>query len=152
ASGTVKIDKTKPVITADVPPANGAGWFNTDVTVMYVCSDALSGVATCSGNQTLTSEGAAVPYSGNATDGAGNSNSASGTVKIDKTKPTIAPSFIGTAGAGGWFTSDVTVHFACADTLSGVASCPADQVLSTEGASVPYSGTATDVAGNSLTV
>lgn len=50
--------------------------------------------------------------------------------------------------AGVWTNQSVTVHFDCADTLSGVASCPADQVFDTSG-SFTADGTATDNAGNS---
>src|SRR5207248_9094199 len=45
---TVSIDKTAPTITADRSlAANANGWNNTDVTVSFSCSDALSGVASC---------------------------------------------------------------------------------------------------------
>ncbi len=51
--------------------------------------------------------------------------------------------------AGTWANQAVTVHFTCSDTGSGVASCPADQVLSADGVTPSVSGTATDYAGNS---
>ena len=43
----------------------------------------------------------------------------------------------------------VTVHYTCTDALSGVASCPADQVFSADGINSSVNGTATDLAGNS---
>src|SRR5207248_5106874 len=43
-------------------------------------------------------------------------------------------------------------HFVCADALSGIATCPADQQRSSEGAAQAISGTATDLAGNSASV
>jgi hypothetical protein len=43
----------------------------------------------------------------------------------------------------------VTVHFACADDLSGIASCPADATLATDGTGLAVAGTAVDAAGNS---
>ena len=45
-SVTLNIDKTAPLITASVSPApNAYGWHNSDVTVTFTCSDALSGIA-----------------------------------------------------------------------------------------------------------
>ncbi len=44
ASVSVNLDKAPPSITATATPAaNASGWNNTDVTVSFVCSDALSG-------------------------------------------------------------------------------------------------------------
>jgi hypothetical protein len=51
--------------------------------------------------------------------------------------------------SNGWYNANVTVHFTCADALSGIASCPADQGLSAEGSAVSSTAqTATDLAGN----
>lgn len=53
--------------------------------------------------------------------------------------------------ASGWYKSDVTVHFTCADALAGLApnACPADQVLSSEGAAVASTAqSVSDLAGN----
>ena len=50
--------------------------------------------------------------------------------------------------AAGWYIGPVTVHFSCTDDRSGVATCPADQVVSTEGSNQTITGTAVDVAGN----
>jgi len=64
-------------------------------------------------------------------------------------KPTITAAIsAGTLGDNGWYTGPVTVHFTCADGGSGVASCPADQVLSAQGMNTSTAGTATDAAGN----
>ncbi|HEY0602846.1 MAG TPA: PxKF domain-containing protein, partial [Herpetosiphonaceae bacterium] len=51
----------------------------------------------------------------------------------------------------GWYKSDVTVKWTCADTLSGIASCPIDSTLTTEGATLSTAGTASDNAGNTAT-
>ena len=151
---TVKIDKTAPTISAATTGApNANGWYNSNVTVQFTCNDNLSGVASCPADELLSSEGAAVASTAQSiTDLAGNSSAASNvvTVKIDKTAPTISAAATTQPNANGWYNSDVTVQFTCADGLSGVASCPADEVLDSEGAAVASTAqTATDLAGNS---
>jgi hypothetical protein len=148
----VNIDKTAPTISgAPDRAANSANWYNADVIVSFTCADALSGVDTCSDPSTL-GEGAAQSVTGTAFDLAG--NSASDTVSdinIDKTKPSIVAAATTSANGNSWYNSDVTVHFTCADVLSGIPSgaCPADQVLNTEGAAVASTAqTVTDAAGN----
>lgn len=90
ASATVNIDKTVPVITASVGPApNVYGWNNTDVTVTFTCSDTLSGIFFCPAPVTVTTEGAGQVITGTAVDIAGNTATASMTLNIDKTPPSI---------------------------------------------------------------
>ena len=151
---TVKIDKTAPTISATVTTApNAAGWYTSNVAVRFTCTDALSGAANCPADQLLNSEGSAVSSTAQTvTDQAGNSSAASNvvTVKIDKTVPTIVARTTTSSNPNGWFNYDVTVRFSCADNLSGVTSCPADQILSNEGSSVASTAqTITDLAGNS---
>ena len=88
---TVLIDKTAPGIVASRTPPNAAGWNNTAVTVSFSCTDALSGVASCTAPQTLSGEGASQSVSGEAVDNAGNTatTSLSG-IDIDLTAPTVA--------------------------------------------------------------
>src|SRR5207244_2240119 len=69
-------------------------------------------------------------------------------VKIDKLSPTITHTLAPPATTNGWYKDDVIVSFTCADSLSGVDSCPAAKTLG-EGASQSASGTAVDAAGNS---
>jgi hypothetical protein len=69
----------------------------------------------------------------------------------DTTPPTIAAAVNPTPNAAGWHKTDATVSFTCADSTSGVASCPAPVTITTEGVNQPISGTATDLAGNSAT-
>ncbi len=147
-TATVKIDTTAPTITvSQTPAANGAGWNNSDVTVNFTCSDATSGVASCTSPQSLTNEGAGQTVTGSAVDNAGNSSSASTTVNIDKTAPNIM-GVLPPQSAPGWYNTPVTVSFACTDALSGVASCSDPQTLSSDGAGQSVSGSATDTAGN----
>ena len=74
----VKLDKTKPTIAGSgSPAANAFGWNNSNVTVSLTCSDALSGIKTCTGGGSvvLGNEGANQSVSGSATDNADNSAS-----------------------------------------------------------------------------
>jgi RHS repeat-associated protein len=96
----------------------------------------------------LTNEGAGQPATGNATDVAGNTSSASATVNIDKTPPTITASATPAPNAAGWNNTSVDVAFSCSDALSGVATCPAATIVGTEGANQTIPGTTTDKAGN----
>ena len=146
---TIKRDATLPVIQDDrdlIP--NAAGWNNADVTISFTCDDALSGIAACSGPQTVASEGANQPVTGSATDDAGNTATRTVSVSLDKTAPRIRDSRMLAPNAAGWYRSDVTVVFLCDDALSGVASCSAPQTLSSEGENQSVSGSATDRAGN----
>src|SRR5262249_20628486 len=45
----------------------------------------------------------------------------------------------------------VTAHYTCSDRVSGIDSCPADQIFSTDGTNQLAVGVAFDVAGNQAT-
>jgi hypothetical protein len=109
------VDMVPPTIMGEADPAgNAAGWNNTDVTVSFTCTDADSGVASCSAPTTLTMEGANQSVTGTATDVAGNSASATVSgISIDKTAPTISASRSVAPNAAGWNNTAVTVSFAC---------------------------------------
>lgn len=120
-SQPVNIDLTPPSITASPSPApNAAGWNNTDVTVSFNCSDALSGVQTCASPVALTTEGAGQQVSGSGTDYAGNGSSASLTLSIDKTPPTL--SILSPTNGSTVSTSSLAITGNVSDALSGVAS------------------------------
>jgi hypothetical protein len=145
-----QIDQTLPTISGSASPeANEAGWNNTDVDVSFVCDDALSGITSCGPDQTLTSDGAGQSVTGNATDNASNTASATvSDINIDKTAPTATASASPAANGFGWNNSSVTVSYNGTDALSGIDFCDADDVLSSEGAGQLASGTCTDEAGN----
>jgi hypothetical protein len=150
-SVTVKIDKTAPSITfTQAPVPNSAGWNNGNVTVTFTCSDALSGIVSCTGPQHVTTEGAGQSVTGTASDNAGNSSSASTSLNIDKTPPTISGS-IPAANSNGWYNAPVTITWACGDALSGVASCENPTTLSTDGSGQSRTGHVADKAGNTAT-
>jgi hypothetical protein len=146
ASVTVSLDKTLPAIAARLSaPANAAGWHSAPVTVMFDCTDAGSGVASCPAPATVSTTGAGQVISGAVVDRAGNRTTAQTTVNMDLVPPTISA----TASATGASNGAVTIHFTCADGESGIAVCPADVTVSSEGANQTITGTAIDKAGNS---
>ena len=74
----------------------------------------------------------------------------------DETLPTISVTAIKEDGtpyiADTWTNQTVTVKYTCSDSESGIASCPADQVFSTEGIVNEITGTAIDNWGNETSV
>jgi hypothetical protein len=134
--GGINIDKTAPTIgVVRTPEPNQHGWNNTSVTINYICADSLSGVANCTGPQTLNDEGAGQLRTGTVTDKAGNSASVNVTVNIDKTAPLVScgitPSVI-------WPPNNkmipVTATVSVTDALSGQAGFKLANVASNEAA------------------
>src|SRR5438876_8446425 len=71
--------------------ANGDGWNNSDVTVKWDCTDALSGPASAQVSGTKSPEGAVQTANGLGADKAGKTKSASlGGINIDTVAPSIA--------------------------------------------------------------
>src|SRR5206468_624106 len=120
ASATVSginIDKTAPTASAaQLPLANSHGWNNTDVTVTFTGTDALSTIDSCTAPVTLSADGAGQTAGpGTCTDRAGNVSapiSKTG-INIDKTNPSISGSPSPLANANGWNNTNVTVSFSC---------------------------------------
>jgi hypothetical protein len=145
-------DTTAPTITGvPTPTPNAAGWNNTDVTVTFSCADNVA-VASCSAPVVVSTEGAGQVVSGTATDTAGNTAMTSVSLNVDKTKPTVSVALSPDPGPDGLRDLPVTAHFVCVDSGSGIASCPADIVVSAGGENQTVTGTATDVAGNTASV
>ncbi|HVX41018.1 MAG TPA: vWA domain-containing protein [Gemmatimonadaceae bacterium] len=71
------------------------------------------------------------------------------TAACDQTPPVITPTISGTAGANGWYTSDVTVHWAVSDPETGVASSAGcdDAALTQDSNGTTYICSATNGAG-----
>jgi hypothetical protein len=117
----VKIDKTDPTISgAPTAAANGYGWYNSNVTVHFAASDAVSGVDTLTPDVVLSGEGAGQSVIGTAVDAAGNSASFTVTgVNIDLTRPVLA---IASPASGSYANTDTfSVVWAANDALSGIA-------------------------------
>jgi hypothetical protein len=157
-SVTIKRDTTMPTLSFNTTNADGTSyvpdsWTNQAVTVDLICDDATSGVADCPADTIVSAEGANLYATGAATDNAGNSSpeGSVGPIKIDTTKPTITGQAAPAPNAKGWNNTDVTVTFTCDDSLSKIATCSPQKVLSADGAAQSATGTALDNAGNSGT-
>ena len=148
---TVKVDKTPPTATlavvAGTPGANG--WYTSDVTVRASGADSVSGPVTCTPDQFHTVETTGTTFNGSCKNAAGLTTAASPiTVKLDKTAPTgVALAVSGTAGANGWYTSDVTVTTNGTESLSTPLTCTLPQQLNAETAGTAVTGSCTNAAG-----
>ncbi|CAN5448349.1 hypothetical protein BH20ACI1_BH20ACI1_13150 [soil metagenome] len=150
-SVTVKRDTTNPTIgfVSRNPAANTNGWNNTDVVVIWSCTDATSVAVDSNVSRTVSAEGANQSAVGTCTDNAGNSASDTQTgISIDKTAPNI--SFVSRTlpNTNGWNNTNVTVNWSCSDALSGVTNTSVSQILSDEGLNQMATGICADKAGN----
>jgi hypothetical protein len=150
-SVTVKLDKMNPTISGSRSPvANANGWNNTDVTVSFTCSDALSGIKSCDGSTTLSNSAANQSVTGTAVDNADKSTPATVSgINIDKVAPTLSGGPTTSPNATGWYKSDVTIHWTASDALSGVLSSPVDSPIISEGTGLTAAASVSDKAGNS---
>ncbi len=148
----VRIDKTAPEASGSPTSGpNSNSWYNTPVTVHFICDDSASGVAYCPQDQTISSEGTDLTVSGVTSDNAGNHAGvvSDPPVNIDLTAPTVT--FSGNQTAYG-ISDTVRITCAATDELSGVdtstcsnISAPASSFLF---GTNTISATATDKAGN----
>ena len=152
----VQIDKSKPSITgAPTTSPNAAGWYQNPVTVHFACADqpGLSGIASCTPDQTVATSGANQSVTGLASDNAGNtaSHTVSG-LKVDLVAPTVV---VGGVIDGGIYPLGAVPTPSCAsvDLLSGGGTCSG--TVSGGNANgvgtFTYTATGTDRAGNTTT-
>ncbi|MCA2213948.1 fibronectin type III domain-containing protein [Jidongwangia harbinensis] len=146
---TLNVDQTAPTITASVIGAKNAdGWYSKAPVIRYTCSDAVSTISTCPADTPVNVQGLHQTITGTALDKAGNTATAPVVLNLDLVAPVITATVVGDANADGWYTTPPTVRFTCTDTGSGIASCPADRTVDTDGTDREVTGTAVDAAGN----
>ncbi len=148
----IKTDLAAPeVVAVSSPAANGYGWNNSAVGVVYSGTDAVSGIAYCSPEVLVVVEGASQTLSGYCSDQAGWSSTSTYTISIDTTPPAVSYIQTPAANAAGWNNTEVRVGFSASDALSGPAWCEPEKNADTEGAGVAVSGYCLDYAGNAST-
>ena len=129
------------------PTANNASWNNTDVTVNWHWTDnAAIDVLNCTTSSTSTGEGSSLTLTANCRDRAGNANTASHGVSVDKTKPTLSPSV---SPSSILLNGTATVSSGAADALSGLSVDGCGALDTTTPGTKIVTCTATDNAGNS---
>ena len=154
ASVSINRDTTAPtVVPRPMALPNAAGWHHGPVTVRFDGTDSGSGIANCSADARVVTEGAGQTSStGTCTDAAGNEAApvALTNVNIDQGLPTVFATAVPAANAAGWNNTAVEVQFSANDALSGVAAdgCDAPQVIASTGIGLAATGTCRDRAGN----
>jgi hypothetical protein len=136
------------------PAANANGWNSSDVTVSWHWADEIGGSgidnANCTTTSTSSGEGAAIGLSATCNDLAGNTGSASYTVKVDKTPPSMSPTLSPSPVVVGQ--TGVTASPNASDLMSGVASASCGVVDTSTPGPKTVTCTATDNAGNTSSV
>ena len=90
-------------------------------------TDDISGIASCTSDQSQTDETTGQTLTGTCTNKAGLTSGDELTVKLDKTGPSaVALPRAAPLGANGWFIDDVTVSTDGDDDVSGPVTCTAD--------------------------
>jgi hypothetical protein len=146
---------------------SGSGWFTSDVTVRLNATD-YSGLGINRTQYSFNgSETAWMPYTGpvNITKegmttifyrSVDNASMAEPTkqavISIDKTPPSLTYVLTPAPNANGWTSQNVQLHYEVSDDVSGLASRPQDLTLTNEAEYTTLSGTATDMAGNSVSI
>jgi hypothetical protein len=162
ATGVYLIDTTSPTIIHTVSPAapdGTSGWYKTQPTVTFQCSDNLSGIASCladgtsTDHRTLGDSGSTRSVGGTARDNVTNTSTDSATVtKVDSTPPAV-PTFKGIKAQDykqGSVPAQNTISCTSSDGLSGLLNCVVTG-YSTALGSHTLTATATDKAGNTTT-
>ena len=150
-------DPSAPTIAYTLSPSapdGDDGWYRSDVTLVWEVGEPESPnslVLEGCDDQSIVTDGEFV-FSCSANSPGGHSGPVDVLVKRDATKPTISGSRLPEANAFGWNNGDVVVSFSCADALSGLADCTADQTVDGEGRDLSVAGTARDRAGNTDSV
>jgi alpha-tubulin suppressor-like RCC1 family protein len=147
-SVTIKRDTVAPTVSSAVTTGTlgNNSWYVSDVTVTTTGTDDVSGIASCSADQTLNSDTASTSLAGSCTDNAGHStDSAALTLKRDATPPTLTPVVMPNPVP---FNGAALADASADDALSGLASasCGAPDTSAAGDRTVPCA--ATDLAGN----
>jgi large repetitive protein len=147
----LKYDATAPATTAtSSPQPNVNGWNNSTVTVTFAGTDTTAGIDSCDAAKTYSGpDTQSMTLSGDCRDKAGNSTSASRTLKYDATAPQSTATPSRQPNANGWYRAPLSVTFGATDAMSGFDACdPAESYSGPDSATASVSGTCFDKAGN----
>jgi hypothetical protein len=151
ASVSVKKDSSPPGVNLSLSrDPDSDGWYTQPVSVSVSGDGGASGLAGCSGGGTYGGpDGAAITLSGSCSDGAGNSGSASLTIKYDGAAPTVTAAPSRPPDVSGWYNHAVDVAYKGTDSGSGVKECsPTVTYKGPDTSSVKLVGQCRDAAGH----
>lgn len=163
--GPVWIDRELPAISITTPAAGAQLTVGQSVTPVFNCSDAFSGVNTCTVTAAIdTATPGTRTFTVTATDRAGNTTSSNVSYTVVKLPPSISIVRANTGSdsgpaytAGAWTNQPVFVTFACTDTPAGgtVTLAPGNPVVvdvaaGTSGNNLMATATCTDAYNNSV--
>jgi hypothetical protein len=154
ASFPLKYDATAP--QAGATPSrqpNGNSWYNAPLSVSFTATDTLSGFDSCDAAKSYSGpDVVSAALSGTCLDKAGNSGTASFSLKYDATAPQASATPSRAANVNGWHNAPLMVAFTATDATSTVDSCdPSKSYSGPDTASTPIDGTCRDNAGNAAT-
>ena len=177
ADNSVLFDETPPASVITLGPAvpNGSsGWYTTDVHVTVSATDDSNGSGVAEircvldpavppvdfnsmppgcvfsgAGLAVSNEGHHVVYAASVDNATNVETSVQGQMfKLDKSGPIASLTVTaGTNGSNGWYTSNVTVHTAGDDLVSGEVTCSADQFQTEETVGQSFAGLCTNAAG-----
>lgn len=147
---TFQYDATPPSVSPSVARApDSNGWYNHAVAVSFSGSDALSGIDSCTSATYSGPDSGSASVGGSCRDKAGNTASASASIRYDATPPAVTSAMASRPpDSNGWYNHPLAVSFAGTDATSGIASCDAPSYDKPNGAHVSVTGTCRDAAGN----
>lgn len=151
ASAAEAVDGTPPLITFEVVGKQGSGgWYVSTTTVRWNVTDPESGIKASSGcDATSLGDTGGTRLTCSATNLEDVSSTASVTVKVDTTPPTLTGASADRApDVGAWYVRPVTFAFAAKDATSGVAACSSVAYGGPDDGAASVTGTCTDQAGN----
>ncbi|HET8527296.1 MAG TPA: hypothetical protein VFL60_00160 [Gaiellaceae bacterium] len=147
---TFAYDATPPSVTgATARGADAGDWFNHPVAVAFSGSDSVSGVDSCTSTTYSGPDSGGATVSGSCRDKAGNTGTATVSLKYDSTPPSVTGATPARApDADGWYNHALGVAFAGTDATSGIASCDAPTYDHPDAKDASVTGRCTDNAGN----
>lgn len=145
-----RIDKTAPTVTAANPSRgpDANGWYNAPLSAGFSGSDAVSGIAGCSGGAYTGPDAKAAAIGGTCTDVAGHVTAAGFAFKYDSTPPDVNAAPERAPDANGWYNKPVKLLLSGGDALSGLDSCSAAPYSGPDASPASLTGSCRDAAGN----
>lgn len=129
----INIDDASPDLTLDRPdPSGDNGWYLDGIQVEITAEDQVSGVDSVEYRINETSwetysspvgldESGVYSLEYRSFDTAGNENTSSVEIKIDREDPTVSTTVSGTEGENGWYLSETEVELIGTDNVSGIS-------------------------------